>query len=168
MTETAATPHIERYPQAIRVAHWMIVGLVVFQFFTGGGMEQTFKDGQSVTSEDAGTALVHALLGSMILITMLWRLAVRLRSPVPPPPETEPDTLQKVSRGVHYAFYAILIGMPLAGALALLTGSEVVATVHGWTSWLLLILAIAHIAGAMWHLSKRDGVVQRMIGYGQG
>ena len=75
----------------------------------------------------------------------------------------EPEVLQKISRGNHLAFYVVLIAMPIAGILAVLTGWGAIATIHAWTSKLLLLLIAAHLAGAIWHMFKEDGVVSRMF-----
>ncbi|KAF0676891.1 cytochrome b [Profundibacterium mesophilum] len=151
------------YHNAQMAMHWLVVTLVAVQYLTGPAMQMTFDKGLYSYDTNGGTAIVHALIGSSILIAMIARLVLRRRHAVPPPPDTEPEMIQKISRGTHYAFYVILIGMPLAGMLAVLTGSQLIAAVHGWTSLLLLLLIAAHFAGAMWHLFKRDGVVNRMV-----
>ena len=163
MTDTAP-PEPARYPQTIRTLHWVVVGLVTLQFISGSGMEDAFPESVSFDAPTPGAAVAHALVGLSILLAMLWRLNIRWNSKVPPPPSNEPPWLQRISRGTHYAFYIVLIGMPLAGANAALTGSEAVGAIHALTSWLLLALIVAHVAGAVWHMSKRDGIIQRLLG----
>ncbi len=143
--------------------HWLVVGLVAFQFMTGGGMERAFEAGLSPEIGATGSAIVHGLIGLTILGAMLARIVVRRGHGAPPPPETESETLQKLSRANHAAFYVVLIAMPLAGLGAVLTGWGLLATLHGLTSKLLIALIAAHLAGAVWHMSKRDGVVARML-----
>ena len=153
------------YHPAQIVAHWMVVFLVLFQFLTGGGMEHAFdaaEEGEALLRLD-GTAWVHGMIGTSILLTMLYRLWLRSHYNVPPPPADEPTLVQYVSRGTHWAFYAFLIGMPIAGLLAVFTGSEILAGLHGLASKLLILLIILHFAGAMWHAFKRDGVVKRVL-----
>lgn len=160
MTDTAR-PAV--YSSNQMIAHWMVAFLVLFQFLTGGGMEAAFKsraqEGGSILS---GPAVVHGGLGLTILGLMLWRLTMRFRHGTPPPPETEPTPLQYLSRGTHYAFYAVLVAMPLAGLAAILTGNETIAGAHALASKLLIALAALHVAGAAWHIFKRDGVMHRM------
>lgn len=163
MTDTAET-RPAHYPQSIRAAHWIVVGLVTLQFFTGGGMDNAFPESLSVDVPAPGAAVGHALVGLSILVVMLWRLTTRLRVSVPPPPSDEPRWLQFISRGTHWAFYILLIGMPLAGATAVATGSEAVGELHKATSWLLLVLVLIHIAGAFWHITMGDGVMHRISG----
>ena len=127
-------------------------------------MEQAFaatvESGRRVIT---GGGLVHGLFGLTILGLMLWRLTMRRRLGTPPPPDTEPSAIQYLSRGTHYAFYVVLIAMPLAGLTAILTGVEWIATAHEWAALVLIVLAVLHVSGALWHLSKGDGVVHRMI-----
>ena len=153
------------YHPAQIVAHWTVVFLLLFQFLTGGGMEHAFdaaEEGEALLRLD-GTAWVHGMIGTTILLAMLFRLWLRSRYHAPPPPADEPQLVQYLSRGTHWAFYALLIGMPIFGLLAVLTGSGVVAGLHGLASKLLLLLVILHFAGAMWHAFRRDGVVKRVL-----
>ena len=151
------------HPTQITV-HWMIVFLVLFQFLSGGGMEEAFDGAREGTALGlSGTAWVHGLIGTSIGLLMLFRLWARRAHPIPPPPESEPHALQYVSRGVHYAFYALLIGLPVLGLLAVLTGIGPLAGLHALGAWVLLILVVLHFAGAMWHAFRRDGVVKRML-----
>ena len=143
--------------------HWLVVGLVAFQFLTGEGMAAAFERGLSLSTGATGTALVHGLIGTTILIAMLARLVVRRGHGAPRPPETESPNIQKISRANHALFYVVLIAMPLAGLLAVLTRWEFVAEAHALTSKLLIALVAAHVAGAVWHMVKRDGVVRRMV-----
>ncbi|EKE45705.1 cytochrome b562 [Oceaniovalibus guishaninsula JLT2003] len=162
-------PHTVPGPAFIRAyrpsqigMHWLIVGLVAMQFLTGQGMAAWFEAPQTRMETTAGTAWVHGIIGTSILIAMLYRLGLRRAFGAPPPPPNEPSIIQKVSRANHYLFYIFLIGMPIAGLTAILTGSEVVAEIHAWAALILLALIAAHILGALWHLVKRDGVVSRM------
>ncbi len=145
-------------------AHWIIVFIVLFQFATGNAMERAMNLAYAVdVLPAAGVIYVHGILGASILAVMLWRVTLRMKYGAPPPPENEPRPLQIVSRGVHYAFYAILIAMPLAGIAAVFTLSETIGVLHGLTSKLLILLALAHVAGALYHAFKRDGIIKRVL-----
>ena len=152
-----------RYHSDQIVAHWTVVFLVIFQYLTGQGMERAHEVGLALGALPAsGSIVVHAVIGLSILAAMLWRLGLRLKHGAPPPPDTEPKPLQWLSRSVHYAFYAILIAMPIAGALALWLGSATLGWLHGLSAWILLGLIALHIAGGLWHALKRDGVIRRI------
>lgn len=152
------------YSSAQMTAHWLIVALVVLQWLTGEEMAEAF--GRTVEAGEGwilnGGAVVHGLMGLTVLGLMIWRLALRRRVGAPPPPETEPEMVQKISRGVHFAFYAVLILMPLLGILAWVTGVAAFGELHEWSWLLLILLMLAHVGGAVWHVIKRDGVMSRM------
>jgi cytochrome b561 len=156
MADTADRPAV--YSSNQMLAHWVVVSLVLFQFAQGWTMERAFWAGAA-----NGGAIVHGITGTFILGFMLWRVVLRRRHGAPPPPKTEPSWLQKISRGTHFAFYGLLIGMPLFGIAAVLTGIGILATVHGIAAWVLLALAALHLSGALWHAFKGDGVVRRML-----
>lgn len=153
------------YHPATIVAHWTIVALLVIQFSTGGGMEAAFEVAATGGPRIglAGPAWVHGMIGSTIGLLMIWRLWIRLTHYVPPPPSSLPKVLQIVSRATHYAFYALLIAMPIAGVFAVFTGNEAVAGIHGLASRVLLALVALHVAGGLYHAFRRDGVVKRML-----
>ena len=97
----------QAYHERQIVLHWLVVGLVAFQFLTGEGMARAFANGLPADAS-GGAAIVHGTLGTFILLAMLGRVATRYRHGAPPPPESESDAIQKVSRGNHVAFYVVL------------------------------------------------------------
>ncbi|WP_308915957.1 cytochrome b [Jannaschia sp. LMIT008] len=145
--------------------HWTVVFLVLFQYATGGRMEQAYLYGveYGVLPMD-GVLYVHGIIGTCILIAMLVRLYLRLKHGAPPPPDNEPKPIQILSRATHFAFYGLLIAMPLFGMAALWVKAGWLGQVHGIAAYVVLGLAVLHVAGAMWHAIKRDGVVSRMGG----
>ena len=153
-----------RYHTTQLVAHWAIVMLVAMQFLMNDGMVRAFVAGSETgVFVLNGGVITHAMGGSFIFAIMLYRLWLRRRYGSPPPPTSLPHWLQLVSRANHYAFYGVLIAMPIAGALALLTLWGWVGIVHAITAYLLLALIAAHAAGAFWHAFKRDGTIARIL-----
>ena len=60
---------------------------------------------------------LHKSLGLTILALSLLRLVWRLTHRPPPMPATMPAWEQLAARGVHAAFYGLMIGLPLSGWL---------------------------------------------------
>ena len=110
-----------------------------------------------------GGAIMHGICGATILLVMLWRQAMRLTHGTPPPPESEPRKLQYMSRGNHWAFYVVLIAMPIVGLSAVLTLAPILSAIHSWTIWLLLALIAAHFAGAVWQMFRRGSDTWRRV-----
>lgn len=169
------------YDPVARAFHWIVVALLVVQYAT----ELILPYILPKTAEDGITAW-HLSVGPTILLLMLLRLAWRLTHPPPPPPADLPPSLRLLSRATHWAFYAVLIVLPLLGwvaanafgATVYLAGliplpalaaknkalAESVGDVHGTVALLLLALIALHVAGALYHaLVKQDGVVRRMM-----
>jgi len=161
----------DRYATSVVVLHWTIVVLIVAQLLTADGMEEFFRG-----ADDAGiapgfpppsTALMHAGFGATILILMLSRFVLRMKTHVPPPPSDLPKVMQFVARFTHYALYATLIALPLTGVTALLITPDA-GDVHEALKNVLYVLAGAHVLGALTHLViLRDGVFWRMVPIGR-
>ena len=153
-----------RYDTRQLVVHWAIVMLVAMQFLMNEGMVRSFMESTEVGAFVlTGGAITHATGGTFILLVMLYRVWLRSRYGAPPPPSSLPHWLQRVSRANHYAFYALLIAMPLVGWLAIVTLWGWVGLLHVVSGWLLLALIVAHAAGAFWHAFKRDGTIARIL-----
>lgn len=153
-----------RYHSDQITAHWTVVFLVLFQLATGGAMEAAMDLGYAAGElPKAGVIFVHGILGSSILAVMLWRVTLRLRYGAPPPPDSVSRPIQVISRLNHYAFYGVLITMPLLGLAAVLTLSPTIGALHAIFALLLILLALAHVAGAVMHIVKRDGTIKRVL-----
>jgi cytochrome b561 len=161
--------------------HWVVVALVAIQFCTKLIRPGSFPG----ASEDALNAW-HLAIGPTILLLMLIRLGWRLTHTPPPPPQSIAPPLRILSRATHWAFYGLLILIPVLGwvsasgfgvhpmllglfALPLIAPhskslAEAWGSVHGDLAWALLAVIALHICGALYHLLvKHDGVASRML-----
>lgn len=176
-----------RYALIHRLLHWALAGIVlvtltvgmIFMFLGFEGTLATF--GQPMTDQ---LYTYHKTFGIVILGLMLLRLVVRL---VFGKPDYRPPIAaweRRVSTAVHASLYALLIVQPIIGWAATAAGgypvqffgwnlpgflskdealSETLYGVHGLFGWLILILVLVHLAGALRHwLVKRDQVMTRM------
>lgn len=183
MAETRSAP--ASYDAVYKTLHWVIVALVAIQFFTKLVSPKTFAG----VTED-GLNAWHVAVGPTILLLMLVRFAWRLTHQPPPPPRDLAPALRLLSRATHWAFYALLIAVPILGwvsasgygvrpsllgliplpTLAAQSKSlgESVGGVHRVLAWGLLAVIALHICGAMYHaLAKEDGVFKRMMPFGR-
>lgn len=154
-----------KYARKHMALHWAIAVLVAAQFLFADYMGSAFDAAlESPTAGWTTGAVFHALLGATIGLLMLWRLMIRLNSDIPPPPATR-SAIQMLSRVTHWLFYAILIGMPVAGAIAWFAQAEWMAELHDITGKILLALIALHIAGAAYHhfVEGDHQVIRRMI-----
>ena len=183
MAESRAAP--ASYDAVYKTLHWLIVALVLVQYCTKLMSPKTFAG----VTED-GLNAWHVAVGPTILLLMLLRFAWRLTHRPPPPPRDLAPALQLLSRATHWAFYALLIAVPILGWVAAsgygvhpsllgivplptLVGQnkslgESVGEVHGLLAWALLAVIALHVCGALYHaLAKEDGVFQRMLPFGR-
>ena len=157
----------ERYTRIQIVLHWLVVALVLVQWVSADEMNELWdgvERGLPVSPGDNPIALLHAVSGATVLLLMLVRWAVRLRTGAPPLPADLHPALRLLARLNHYAFYAVLILMPLTGATAILAGVEASANLHVLLKNALLALVALHLAGVLFHmLVRRDGLLWRMV-----
>jgi cytochrome b561 len=176
---------VRRYDGVSMTLHWLIALLVAVQFCTKAMSPGSFPG----ATEDALDAW-HLAIGPTILLLMVVRLGWRLTHAVPPTPADLSAALRLVSRVTHWAFYGLLILIPVLGwvsasafrARPTLLGlvplpmiapaseslAEGVGGVHGILAWVVLALIGLHICGALYHLlAKDDGVAARMLPFGR-
>jgi cytochrome b561 len=162
-----------------RVLHWLMAICILAMLFVGVGMVST------IAPKYVPLLATHKTLGIAILVLVLIRIAVRLRSGTPPLPADLPPPMKLAALLSHYAFYALMIAMPLIGWAMLSAGgypivllwgihlppiAPVSAALHAllWTAHQYLALAffaliLLHLAAALFHaLIRRDGVFESM------
>jgi len=175
-----------RYTFAQRSLHW-VIALLVFGLLAVG---LTFMAlGYDGTKELFGNDMTndlykyHKSFGILLLLLMILRVALRKASPPPPydPPLTGPERL--IGGGTHLLLYLLLIGMPIAGALATMLGgypvqffnwelpaflaknealSKQLFTAHGIAGLVVLALLVLHIGAAIKHWKLKDGIMRRI------
>jgi len=119
--------------------------------------------------------------GSLILVLMLVRLVVRMRTEHPARPSTGIQALDRLAWVSHRMLYGAVLGMAISGLImALQTGLPgilfgggalpadfwvyPIRSVHYVISRVLMTVIALHIAGALYHtLLLRDGLLRRMF-----
>lgn len=167
-----------RYNAGARTLHWVIAVLIILNLILG-----LFHDA-------LGSAFAvipfHKSVGLTILVLSVLRLAWRMTWKAPPYPGSLPASEIAIARTVHAILYVLMIAMPLSGWIMSSAGKypltffglfdwpkfavtrgdllvKVGQNFHGIGGWILLVLALGHIAAALRHqLLLKDGVFQRM------
>lgn len=175
-----------RYVLVHRLLHWLIAVLVI-GLLTGGltfmilGYEGTVDAfGNDITNS---LYTYHKTFGILVLALMLLRVLLRWAFPPPPYPVALTAFERLASRSVHGLFYLLLIAMPIIGWAATAAGgypvqffnlelpgliakdkalSEALFQLHGAIGLLLIALIALHVAGALRHWRRQDGVMRRM------
>lgn len=170
-----------RYGAVAVALHWLIAALVFCQIYLGWWMIEIPKYPVGVR---AAWFNLHKSIGLTIALLVLARLAWRLRHAPPPLPASVPRWQARAAGASHFLLYAALLLQPLAGYLgSTFSGypikyfgvtlpnwgwdapllKDVLSQVHFALAWLITLLVLVHIAAAIAHLVKRDGVFQRML-----
>jgi cytochrome b561 len=176
-----------RFTPLQRLLHWLMAACILAMLFIGVGMVST------VMPKYLTLVAIHKPLGIAILALALIRLALRLRYGAPPLPADLPGPIKFAAQASHYAFYALMIVMPLLGWGLLSAAAYPVVLFGGWhlpailpqsdslhtllwdahfyLAFAFFALILLHVAGALFHaLVRRDGVLETMasaVTYGE-
>lgn len=105
-----------------KALHWGIVVLIAFEVPIGFLMAVTygaaFRDPQ-VKAVHVLLAQIHYTIGFTVLLLLGLRLFWRLRSPVPMLPRLQAAYQRWLARGNHWAFYVLMLVVPLSGWAAI-------------------------------------------------
>lgn len=106
----------ERYTAIAIVLHWAIAVAIVANMLIGWWMHEAVEARETQARAIAAFQL-HKSIGLTILILSLVRLAWRLLHPPPALPEGMPALERFAAKATHWAFYALMIFIPLSGWL---------------------------------------------------
>ena len=104
-----------RYTHVAIAFHWLIAALILLNLVLGFRM--TLLKGLA----QFNIFQLHKSVGVTVLLLSLGRLAWRLINPPPPEPAGLQPWEKSAALTVHWAFYVIMIGMPLTGWLVVST-----------------------------------------------
>src|SRR3984893_16386833 len=169
----------QRFTPLQRLLHWLMAVCILAMLFIGVGMVST------VTPKFLPLVAIHKSLGIAILVLALIRLAVRLRYGAPALPADLREPIKLAAYLSHYAFYALMIGMPLIGWAMLSAAAypvvlyggvhlppilpqsdrlhAVLWDAHFYLAFVFFALILMHVAAALFHaLIRQDGVFESM------
>ena len=168
-----------RYGAVAMALHWIIAVLALGQVALGWWMIG-LPDNTGVQRDWFN---LHKSLGISLGVLIVLRLAWRMTHPAPPPPDWMPRWQALAARVNHRLLYAALIAQPAVGYLGSsftkypvkyfgvtlpAWGGEAPALkalfsgVHFALACLIVGLIALHVAAALRHLARQDGVFERM------
>lgn len=179
------TPPVEIYSPTARGFHWLVVVLLLVQVPIGFYMAYRGNDLNIWDGLTNGLYSSHKLIGVLILLVVLARLAYRVVHGAPAPEPTL-EGWHRLASGInHLGLYVLLLIVPVLGWIGVslypaldifglfsLPGlvaadqkaSETVFEWHGMAALALLAFAAIHIGAALYHYVIRgDNVLGRMI-----
>jgi cytochrome b561 len=179
MTDQANLP--DRYSVFAIVLHWALALLLLFQLALGWRMEDLPRG----SGETFAAFQLHKSIGISILLLSVARLALRWWKPRPAP-WADTRINMALAKAVHWLLYLVMIGAPLTGWAIVSTSRTKVETLlfgvvpwprlplgRGWhepaevshsvLAWLLVLLFVLHVAGALRHHVLREDLLGRML-----
>lgn len=162
-----------------RLFHWLTVLIVLVMIPVGLTMVQEIPK----ATQDR-LFILHKGLGSVFLVVILLRVCWRIVVPPSPLPATIPSWQRRAAGAVHLGLYALLLVMAVSGYVRVTTGgfpiewlnalgipplfpkaegvSKIASGVHAVAKNLLIVLIAVHVAAAIQHGFRRDGILSRM------
>ena len=177
--------NMERYNAVAVFLHWTMAILILGQLAVGLTMENYPGSARALTYG------LHKSFGLVILLLSITRLGWRLAHPVPHMPAHMPGWQKLAARLSHWAFYALMIAMPLSGWIMVSADArhptvffmlaevpqfplpaaydtrathERFEWLHYWLAIGTILLLALHVAAALkHHFLDRDTVLRRML-----
>ncbi len=144
--------------------HWITVFFVALQYLLHDGVASAYDRAVETGEYQLSAPVIgHVTVGLIILMLAVWRLLLRNEHGTPPPPEGEPPLFRRLSHWAHLSFYALLILLPVTGALAWGGRSEGASDAHEVLRALLVLLILVHIGAVAVHqFVWKTGLLRRM------
>lgn len=167
----------DTYDKRTIALHWASAILVLALWTIGQTIDFFPKGTPRVTVRS-----LHITFGVVLAVLLVLRVVWRARAGVKMPP-ADAGVAGKAAVGVHHLLYLLLVAAVIAGMASVWMRGDTLfnlftvpafnpgnrelahnaVELHGLIANLLLGLAAAHAAAAVWHhLVRRDGVLRRM------
>ncbi len=170
---------MNRYSTVARTLHWIIALLIVANLALGFAHDALPKDWAVMP--------VHKSIGLTVLALTLVRIGWRLTHRAPPLPAAMPGWERGAAQATHFAFYALMLLLPLSGWIMSSAGDRPLnwfflfdvhkfavtredaivglsRAAHGPLGFVWAALILLHVAAALrHHFVLRDGVLRRML-----
>jgi superoxide oxidase len=171
----------ERYGALSIAMHWLML-LLIAAVYVCADLREIFPKGSDLRE---GMKVWHNMLGMLVFALVWLRLAFLLLGTKPADDTASPAWQQQAARLMHVALYALMIGLPLTGWLALsaagkpipffgldlppLMGAnetieDVAEEIHEFAGAAGYVLIGLHAAAALFHhYIMRDSTLLRML-----
>lgn len=167
---------MEKYSKRIVITHWLTLVLLVAAWLLGDKLSEARHEGAATIS----AYVIHLLVGAVILLFTIARLAFRRKDGVPPAMGNTP--MDKAAKGIHHLLYTLLFLIPVSGVAQVLGSDVGKALLAGDATLLpakfnglfaheahevlvnvLIVLVVIHVLGALKHqFVMKDNIMDRM------
>lgn len=169
------------YDGVQRTLHWVMAALIIVALALGLSAYYLVGEGPKLGQ----IVFIHKSLGMTVLILAAARIVYRLAVGAPPYAASLGWLIHKASRAGHFALYALMVALPVAGYVGSSAGGHDVSWfgvfkfpslaprdgalahlaggLHFWFGWALVVVLALHLAAVVWHtFIRRDEVLSRM------
>ncbi len=171
----------EAYGSLARFLHWAIVILIVALWLLHEGAENAGED----TPQRAALMGWHISLGMTVLLLAIARIGWRIANGRHPAPLGDVVWQHKAAAAGHGLLYLLILAQPVSGWLVVSTAGrpvsffglfdfpslaaknhdlhEAMEGLHEWLFNALVVVAVVHVAAALYHhLRLKDDTLRRM------
>lgn len=158
-------PQPKGYTRLQIILHWLIFVLIVLQFVLHEPMSDAWRALRRGTEIPFNPLVAqHVFTGLLVLVLAVLRLGVKARRGAPPLPADEPKALKIAAHVTHLSLYALMILVPLSGAVAWFGDVRAAGQGHEVLKTLLLLAVVLHIAGALYQrFVLKSDIMTRMV-----
>lgn len=144
--------------------HWGVAALILFNYFVSDGMEDALDGMVEAGGSPVANAGWHVWVGVAVLVLVVLRLIVRRISGAPEAVGNPVSLLTRAAGLGHFLLYALMLAVPVGGALAWFAGVGAAGDLHILAANALMILAGLHAAAALaHHFVFKDNTLVRML-----
>lgn len=168
-----------RYTAVARTLHWAIAALIIANLVLGFAHEALPRDWSVMP--------LHKSIGLTVLALTLVRIGWRIAHRPPALPATLPAWEKGAAHATHFAFYALMLILPLSGWIMTSSGTRPLnwfglfdvpkfavgkedaivglsGEAHELLPWLWAVLILIHVGAALrHHIVLKDDVLRRMM-----
>src|SRR5512139_1799414 len=175
----------EAYGSFAKFLHWSIVLLIIPQYFLAEAGEEAVKG----SIEQAAIMGWHKSLGMLVLLLAVVRIAWKIINRPHPSPIGDVVWQRKAAAAGHGILYLLILLQPLSGWVMSSAGEypvslfgwfafpaivgpnhdlhEALEEVHEILFWATVVVAVVHIAAALFHhWVLKDDTLRRMLPFG--
>ncbi|ODN65868.1 cytochrome b [Methylophaga muralis] len=173
------------FNRAVVVLHWLLAVSIFFLFISSWWMMALPLPSQELQFR-AFPFQLHKNIGITLVILLGIMLYMRFKYPPAPPLESDMSPgMHKISILAHAAIYGLIFFVCISGYLSsahtrwdtvfwwLIKFPRIAAAdeemnefwgeLHTYAAWILLALVAIHIAAAVYHSFRNDGIIRRMM-----
>jgi cytochrome b561 len=144
--------------------HWGVAALILFNYLYSDGMEQSLDGMVEAGGSPVANAGWHVWVGVALLVLVVLRLIVRFISGAPEADGDQSSLMTRAAGFSHFLLYALMLAVPVGGALAWFVGVDAAGELHVLAANALMILAGLHAAAALaHHFVLKDNTLVRML-----